>query len=237
MRVSAECATTRTLNPVRVEWAHPAAALVGVSGTPATGPLDGVSAADRQLVEQALPADDQRRRALVVRTRSSGDWSTYTLRLVGPGGASAPAGIDVPLVGGALHLHRRLPVRPRLRTGDRAARLRSPTCCPVTTSRATTRPCAAGSSTGSPTLLPDWTDRNPADPAVMLVELFATLGDRLAYWQDAVAVEAYLGTARRRTSVRRHARLLDYAVHEGCSARTLLAFTTDSDLTCHGCPP
>ena len=31
------------------------------------------------------------------------------------------------------------------------------------------------------------------------------LGDRLAYWQDAVAVEAYLGTARRRTSVRRHA--------------------------------
>ena len=78
--------------------------------------------------------------------------------------------------------------------------------------------------------MPDWSDRSPADPAVMLVELFAALGDRLAYWQDAVAVEAYLGTARRRTSVRRHARLLNYAVHEGCSARTLLALTTDSDL-------
>ena len=65
----------------------------------------------------------------------------------------------------------------------------------------------------------------------MLVELFAYLGDRLAYWQDAVAVEAYLGTARRRTSVRRHARLLGYRVHDGCSARVLLALSTDTALT------
>ena len=36
-------------------------------------------------------------------------------------------------------------------------------------------------------------------------------GDQLTYYQDAVATEAYLGTARRRVSVRRHARLLDYA--------------------------
>jgi hypothetical protein len=218
------------LNPVRVEWAHPAVALVGVSGTPATDPLDGVSSADRQLVEQALPGDDHRRRALVVRTSSSGDWSTYTLRLVGPGGAGAPAGIDLPLS-----------AAPFTFTVDCPSDL---DCAPATERPPAVADLLPGDYLARDyealrsrlldrlaTLLPDWTDRNAADPAVMLVELFAALGDRLAYWQDAVAVEAYLGTARRRTSVRRHARLLDYAVHEGCSARTLLAFTTDSDLT------
>jgi hypothetical protein len=34
-----------------------------------------------------------------------------------------------------------------------------------------------------------------------------------------VATEAYLGTARKRVSIRRHARLLDYPVHDGCNAR------------------
>ncbi|HEX8928764.1 MAG TPA: putative baseplate assembly protein, partial [Actinomycetota bacterium] len=60
------------------------------------------------------------------------------------------------------------------------------------------------------TTLPGWTERNPADLQVALVELLAYAADRLSYFQDAVATEAYLGTARRRVSVRRHARLLDY---------------------------
>jgi hypothetical protein len=34
-----------------------------------------------------------------------------------------------------------------------------------------------------------------------------------------VATESYLGTARRRTSVRRHARLVDYTMHDGSNAR------------------
>ncbi len=68
-------------------------------------------------------------------------------------------------------------------------------------------------------LLPDWNERNPADLGVTLVELLAFAADRAAYFQDAVATEAYLDTARLRTSVRRHARLLDYRVHEGCNAR------------------
>ncbi|MET9846905.1 baseplate J/gp47 family protein [Streptomyces ossamyceticus] len=79
-------------------------------------------------------------------------------------------------------------------------------------------------------LLPGWTDRGPADPAVTLVELFAYLGDQLAYAQDAVATEAYLGTARRRVSVRRHARLLDYPMHEGAAARTWLAVQVDESM-------
>ena len=52
------------------------------------------------------------------------------------------------------------------------------------------------------------------------MELLAYVGDHLSYFQDAVATEAYLGTARKRISVRRHARLLDYHMHDGCNART-----------------
>ena len=69
------------------------------------------------------------------------------------------------------------------------------------------------------TIMPGWTERNAADMQVALVELMAYVGDYLSYQQDAVATEAYLGTARRRASVRRHARLVDYIVHDGCNAR------------------
>jgi len=69
------------------------------------------------------------------------------------------------------------------------------------------------------TIMPDWQERNAADVGVALVEIMAYLGDYLSYYQDAAATEAYLGTARKRVSVRRHARLTDYPMHEGCNAR------------------
>jgi hypothetical protein len=68
-------------------------------------------------------------------------------------------------------------------------------------------------------LVPDWKEQNPADIWIAMVELLAYTGDYLSYSQDAVATDAYLGTARKRVSVRRHARLLDYPMHEGCNAR------------------
>ncbi|CAD5108255.1 putative baseplate assembly protein [Zestomonas carbonaria] len=68
-------------------------------------------------------------------------------------------------------------------------------------------------------LIPGFRERNPADFSVALVELLAHVGDQLSYYQDAVATEAYLGTARRRVSLRRHARLLDYPIHDGCNSR------------------
>lgn len=71
-------------------------------------------------------------------------------------------------------------------------------------------------------LMPTWKERNPADMGIMLVELLAYAGDHLSYRQDAIATEAYLGTARKRVSVRRHARLVDYFMHDGCNARTWL---------------
>ena len=78
---------------------------------------------------------------------------------------------------------------------------------------------------------PDWAERNPADLGVTLVELLAYTGDQISYQQDAVATEAYLDTARRRVSVRRHVRLIDYAMHDGCTARAYVTVRTAGDTT------
>jgi hypothetical protein len=43
----------------------------------------------------------------------------------------------------------------------------------------------------------DWTDSNVSDPGITLLELFAYLGDQLAYRQEQVAAEARLKTRRR----------------------------------------
>ncbi len=76
-------------------------------------------------------------------------------------------------------------------------------------------------------VMPDWRERNAADLQVALVELLAYVGDHLSYYQDAVATEAYLNTARRRVSLKRHARLLDYFVHDGCNARAWVFVETE----------
>ncbi|MDX3310064.1 putative baseplate assembly protein [Streptomyces sp. ME08-AFT2] len=78
--------------------------------------------------------------------------------------------------------------------------------------------------------LPRWTDRHVPDLWVTLVELLAHVGDRLSYQQDAVATEAYLDTARLRTSVRRHARLVGYPMHDGCAARTVVCVETAAEV-------
>jgi hypothetical protein len=65
-------------------------------------------------------------------------------------------------------------------------------------------------------------DTSPADVTVTLIELMAHLGDLLSYRQDRVATEAWLGTARRRASVTRHARLVDFPVVPAVSAATVL---------------
>lgn len=70
--------------------------------------------------------------------------------------------------------------------------------------------------------MPGWQESHAADLGMTLVELLAFVADRLSYEQDAVATESYLGTARQRSSVRRHARLVDYRMHEGCNARAFV---------------
>lgn len=75
-----------------------------------------------------------------------------------------------------------------------------------------------------PQLNPDWTERSPADLGVTLVELFAYVGDYLSYFQDAAATEAFFDTCRDRVSATRHARLIDYRVHNGRNAATFVRF-------------
>ena len=65
---------------------------------------------------------------------------------------------------------------------------------------------------------PRWLERNPAALGMALVELLAYAGDQLSYFQDAVANEWSLDTCRHRVSAKRHARLVDYRMHDGRNA-------------------
>lgn len=78
--------------------------------------------------------------------------------------------------------------------------------------------------------VPEWREESAADVTVTLLEGVAHLADQLSYFQDAVGTEAYLGTARFRRSIRRHARLLGPQAMEGCGARLWLRFEVDEVL-------
>ena len=79
--------------------------------------------------------------------------------------------------------------------------------------------------------IPQWTERNPSDLGVTLVELLAHAADQVSYFQDAVHTEAFLGRARRRESALRHLRLLNYTASQGCNARVAVALEARLDRT------
>ncbi|HET6610994.1 MAG TPA: hypothetical protein VFG83_03360 [Kofleriaceae bacterium] len=72
---------------------------------------------------------------------------------------------------------------------------------------------------------PEWKDRLEADVGIMLAEVMAAVGDDMAYYQDRVARQAFLGTATERRSVRRIARLVDYEIDDGAAASCWLDVT------------
>lgn len=77
-----------------------------------------------------------------------------------------------------------------------------------------------------PSRLPRWTDfTNEADFGNVLLELFAHLGDILSYYQDRVANESFLGTARTRRSVIEHLRLIGYKLSTAVPAAASLNVT------------
>ena len=76
---------------------------------------------------------------------------------------------------------------------------------------------------------PAWNEKHAADMGIALVETLAYAADHLSYQQDAVGTEAYLGTARSRISLRRHAKLVDYTAGEGNNARTWVYLKTAVD--------
>jgi hypothetical protein len=173
-----------------------------------------------------LPAPEQ---VLVLRTSSSGDYAGYTLRLVAsPGALSPPPQIDRVLS-----------------EIEFSFKVECPTdfdCAPVHLCPEDPPEQPALSYLAKDyqsfrrlmlgrmaQIMPDWRERSPADLGITLVEALAYTADRLSYAQDAVATEAYLATARRRSSIRRHARLVDYRMHDGANARVWIHLETDTD--------
>jgi Baseplate J-like protein len=71
--------------------------------------------------------------------------------------------------------------------------------------------------------VPGWRPTSEADLDQVLLELFSVAADELSDYQDRVMNEAYLPTARKRVSWARHARLMDYHIHQGNQASTWLA--------------
>ncbi|MCP4154592.1 MAG: putative baseplate assembly protein, partial [bacterium] len=70
-----------------------------------------------------------------------------------------------------------------------------------------------------PYKLPEWTDyQSEADFGNVLLELFAHMGDIISYYQDRVANESFLGTARERRSIIRHLRLIGYQMSTAAPA-------------------
>lgn len=190
------------ITPVKALWAYRA------DSAPS-----GVLLASEAAYLAALPDQEK---ILVVRTDSSGDYSTYRLILT-------PADTDDP------------PLDPQLSEVEFSFKVECPSdfdcrpeeVCPEEPVQPPVLDYLAKDYASFRRLMldrmsiimPDWEERSPADVGIALIEALAYVGDRLSYYQDAVATEAYLGTARKRTSVRRHARLLDYPMHDGCNAR------------------
>ena len=79
--------------------------------------------------------------------------------------------------------------------------------------------------------VPGWQVTSEADLDQVLIDLIAADADELADYQDRVMNEAYFATARKRMSLARYARLMDYHIHEGNQASTWLAVQVQADHT------
>ncbi len=73
--------------------------------------------------------------------------------------------------------------------------------------------------------LPEWTDRSPADLGVLLVDLFAFMGDVILYYQDRIASELFLPTATERRSVMNLLRLIGYELQPPVAAAAEMELT------------
>jgi hypothetical protein len=77
-----------------------------------------------------------------------------------------------------------------------------------------------------PRKLPEWTEyENEADFGNVLLQLFAHMGDILSYYQDRVANESFLGTARTRRGVIQHLRLIGYRLATAAPASASLTLS------------
>ena len=73
--------------------------------------------------------------------------------------------------------------------------------------------------------------REDDDFAIALLDAWATVADVLTFYQERIANEAYLRTARERVSLLYLARLIGYELRPGVAANTYLAFTLEDTPT------
>jgi len=69
--------------------------------------------------------------------------------------------------------------------------------------------------------------RAPDDPAISLLDAWATTADVLTFYQERIANEGFLRTATERRSVLELARTIGYELNPGVAASTELAFTLE----------
>jgi uncharacterized phage protein gp47/JayE len=77
-------------------------------------------------------------------------------------------------------------------------------------------------------VFPDWTDFDVAGFGNILIDMFAFVGDVLAYYQDAQARESRLATATQRRNVIALARMLGYRLRSASAATAIVRFTLDA---------
>lgn len=79
-----------------------------------------------------------------------------------------------------------------------------------------------------PTYAPTWTNRDPSDFGIALVELFSYLGDLLNFYIDRAANEGFLATASQRDSVLQIAAMLNYTPTTSSPALVQLSLTNSN---------
>jgi hypothetical protein len=196
---------------VRVRWAWPLAGIASVIDPE----LTAAERAALQAFADTRAAAGDAGRWLVVCTQEAGDFSPYTLRVSGD--AVFDARLSTATVHFKIDCPSPLDCRPAVVCP--AEPVTPPDLDYLTRDFAgfrrliLDRLAALGAAGAEPHPVGMWS---------VVVEAIAARADQLAYFQDAVATEAYLHTARLRPSVRRHARLLDYRMHEGTNARAFV---------------
>jgi hypothetical protein len=205
------------ITPVQVEWARRASEAGALAEAGLINPEEEVYFSNLDEPEQVL----------LVRTNLAGDYSTYRLRLaLSPTSDEPPADFDPILSEVSFSFTVECPSDFDCAPGQDCPpdQFEQPVINYLAKDYASFRRVLLDRLS---VIIPDWRERSPADMYLTLVELLAYRADYLSYYQDAVATEAYLGTAHHRTSLRRHARLLDYPMHEGCNARTWVCIEVD----------
>jgi predicted phage baseplate assembly protein len=73
------------------------------------------------------------------------------------------------------------------------------------------------------------TTRDASDPAIALLDAWASVADIVTFYQERIANEGYLRTATERRSILELARLVGYALRPGVAATVYLAYALDDN--------